>query len=344
MSPERVDPGRDRLDDEDDAEGRSAAITPACTQRAAELYRRAIDTVHERLDARGGRADEAAREHLPLGQHRARQRARASSATGWGSTSGRSSTPPRRSRSASCRFSPGPGLGGHCIPIDPFYLSWKAREFGFYTEFIELAGKVNEEMPYFCRSLVSQALNHARAARDEGLADPRARRRVQAGHRRHARVAGAEAHLAAAERRRRGLVPRPARPAVREQGVELSSVAYEPQRLRLRRDRHRPLRRSTTTGSSTTRRSSSTSATRPARRASRRRTSSSCERRLSRRPGGARLLGPEPRAQLRRARRPPLALRRERGAARGVRRALPRRDGDRRLRRAARRPTSSTPS
>ncbi|HEU5009255.1 MAG TPA: nucleotide sugar dehydrogenase [Gaiellaceae bacterium] len=59
-------------------------------------------------------------------------------------------------------FQPGPGLGGHCIPIDPFYLTWKAREFGFYTEFIELAGKVNESMPYFCRSLVSQALNHAR--------------------------------------------------------------------------------------------------------------------------------------------------------------------------------------
>ena len=59
-------------------------------------------------------------------------------------------------------FEPGPGLGGHCIPIDPFYLTWKAREYGFYTEFIELAGKVNESMPYFCRSLVSQALNHAR--------------------------------------------------------------------------------------------------------------------------------------------------------------------------------------
>jgi UDP-N-acetyl-D-glucosamine dehydrogenase len=59
-------------------------------------------------------------------------------------------------------FKPGPGLGGHCIPIDPFYLTWKAREFGFYTEFIELAGKVNESMPYFCRSLVSQALNHSR--------------------------------------------------------------------------------------------------------------------------------------------------------------------------------------
>jgi UDP-N-acetyl-D-glucosamine dehydrogenase len=59
-------------------------------------------------------------------------------------------------------FKPGPGLGGHCIPVDPFYLTWKAREFGFYTEFIELAGKVNESMPYFCRSLVSQALNHER--------------------------------------------------------------------------------------------------------------------------------------------------------------------------------------
>jgi UDP-N-acetyl-D-glucosamine dehydrogenase len=59
-------------------------------------------------------------------------------------------------------FEPGPGLGGHCIPIDPFYLTWKAREFGFSTEFIELAGKVNESMPYFCRSIVSQALNHAR--------------------------------------------------------------------------------------------------------------------------------------------------------------------------------------
>jgi len=59
-------------------------------------------------------------------------------------------------------FKPGPGLGGHCIPIDPFYLTWKAREFGFQTEFIELAGKVNEAMPYFCRSLVSQALNHSK--------------------------------------------------------------------------------------------------------------------------------------------------------------------------------------
>jgi UDP-N-acetyl-D-glucosamine dehydrogenase len=58
------------------------------------------------------------------------------------------------------RFEPGPGLGGHCIPIDPFYLTWKAREFDFSTRFIELAGEVNQNMPYYCRSRVSQALNH----------------------------------------------------------------------------------------------------------------------------------------------------------------------------------------
>jgi UDP-N-acetyl-D-glucosamine dehydrogenase len=57
-------------------------------------------------------------------------------------------------------FKPGPGLGGHCIPLDPYYLSWKAREFDFTTRFIELAGEINNNMPYFCRSVVSQALNH----------------------------------------------------------------------------------------------------------------------------------------------------------------------------------------
>jgi UDP-N-acetyl-D-glucosamine dehydrogenase len=57
------------------------------------------------------------------------------------------------------KFQPGPGLGGHCIPVDPFYLSWKAREFDFWTEFIELAGKVNENMPYFCVEKLHHALN-----------------------------------------------------------------------------------------------------------------------------------------------------------------------------------------
>jgi UDP-N-acetyl-D-glucosamine dehydrogenase len=57
------------------------------------------------------------------------------------------------------RFEPGPGMGGHCLPVDPFYLSWKARELDFATEFIELAGKVNQTQPYFCVEQAERALN-----------------------------------------------------------------------------------------------------------------------------------------------------------------------------------------
>src|SRR5438132_2799893 len=59
------------------------------------------------------------------------------------------------------RFEPGPGMGGHCLPVDPFYLSWRAREFDMATEFIELAGKVNQQMPYHCVTKVQSALNAA---------------------------------------------------------------------------------------------------------------------------------------------------------------------------------------
>jgi UDP-N-acetyl-D-glucosamine dehydrogenase len=57
------------------------------------------------------------------------------------------------------RFDPGPGMGGHCLPVDPFYLSWKARELEFCTEFIELAGKVNQRTPYVCVERIERALN-----------------------------------------------------------------------------------------------------------------------------------------------------------------------------------------
>ena len=56
-------------------------------------------------------------------------------------------------------YYPGPGLGGHCIPIDPFYLTWKAREYGVNTRFIELAGEVNSSMPEYVISKVAQGLN-----------------------------------------------------------------------------------------------------------------------------------------------------------------------------------------
>jgi UDP-N-acetyl-D-glucosamine dehydrogenase len=57
------------------------------------------------------------------------------------------------------RFDPGPGVGGHCIPLDPFYLAWKAREYDFHVRFIELAGEINVGMPYFVREKVIRALN-----------------------------------------------------------------------------------------------------------------------------------------------------------------------------------------
>ena len=61
-------------------------------------------------------------------------------------------------------FYPGPGIGGHCIPVDPFYLTWKAQEHGFTTRFIELAGEINESMPGFVVRQVGKALNDRRTA------------------------------------------------------------------------------------------------------------------------------------------------------------------------------------
>ena len=69
------------------------------------------------------------------------------------------------------RFNPGPGMGGHCLPVDPFYLSWKAREYGRPTDFIELAGEVNQAMPRFCAEKVARALNeHAKPVRGSRIA------------------------------------------------------------------------------------------------------------------------------------------------------------------------------
>ena len=63
-------------------------------------------------------------------------------------------------------FKPGPGMGGHCLPVDPFYLAWKARQYDVPTEFIELAGEVNQAMPYFCAEKITRALNdHSKPVR-----------------------------------------------------------------------------------------------------------------------------------------------------------------------------------
>jgi UDP-N-acetyl-D-glucosamine dehydrogenase len=160
FSPERVDPGRTDWTTKNVPKV-AGGITPACTERAAALYGCAIDTVHRVSTPEAAELTKLLENifrsvNIALVNELAilcdRMNIDIWEVVGAASTKPFGFMP----------FSPGPGLGGHCIPIDPFYLTWKAREFGFYTEFIELAGKVNEEMPYFCRSLVSQALNHAK--------------------------------------------------------------------------------------------------------------------------------------------------------------------------------------
>ena len=159
MSPERVDPGREDWTTKTTPKV-VGGITPECTRRAAEIYRRAVETVHEVSTPEAAELTKLLENifrsvNIALVNELA-QLCERMGIDVWEVVSAASTKP-----FGFMRFSPGPGLGGHCIPIDPFYLTWKAREFGFYTEFIELAGKVNESMPYFCRSLVSQALNHS---------------------------------------------------------------------------------------------------------------------------------------------------------------------------------------
>jgi UDP-N-acetyl-D-glucosamine dehydrogenase len=160
FSPERVDPGRTDWTTKNVPKV-AGGITPACTERAAELYGSAIDTVHRVSSPEAAELTKLLENifrsvNIALVNELAILCDRMNIDI-WEVVNAAGTKP-----FGFMSFSPGPGLGGHCIPIDPFYLTWKAREFGFYTEFIELAGKVNEEMPYFCRSLVSQALNHAK--------------------------------------------------------------------------------------------------------------------------------------------------------------------------------------
>jgi UDP-N-acetyl-D-glucosamine dehydrogenase len=160
FSPERVDPGRTDWTTKNVPKV-AGGITAACTEAAAVLYGSAIDTVHRVSTPEAAELTKLLENifrsvNIALVNELAILCDRMNIDI-WEVVDAASTKP-----FGFMPFSPGPGLGGHCIPIDPFYLTWKAREFGFYTEFIELAGKVNEEMPYFCRSLVSQALNHSK--------------------------------------------------------------------------------------------------------------------------------------------------------------------------------------
>jgi UDP-N-acetyl-D-glucosamine dehydrogenase len=160
FSPERVDPGNATWTTRNVPKV-VGGITPECTERAARLYEGAVETVHRVSTPEAAELTKLLENifrsvNIALVNELA-QLCERMEIDVWEVIEAAATKP-----FGFMSFQPGPGLGGHCIPIDPFYLTWKAREYDFSTEFIELAGKVNENMPYYCRSLVSQALNHGR--------------------------------------------------------------------------------------------------------------------------------------------------------------------------------------
>jgi UDP-N-acetyl-D-glucosamine dehydrogenase len=168
FSPERVDPGRHDWKTKNTPKI-VGGVTDACTARAVELYESAVDTVHPVSSPEAAELTKLL-ENIFRSVNIALVNELAQLCDRMGidvwEVVGAAATKPFGFMS----FRPGPGLGGHCMPIDPFYLTWKAREYDFYTEFIELAGKVNENMPYWCLGKIVRALNaHEKALKGSKL-------------------------------------------------------------------------------------------------------------------------------------------------------------------------------
>jgi UDP-N-acetyl-D-glucosamine dehydrogenase len=158
MSPERVDPGRTDWTTKTTPKV-VGGINAASTEAAADVYRKAMDTVVTVSTPDAAELTKLLENifravNIALMNELAQLTDRMEIDV-WEVVDAAATKP-----FGFMSFKPGPGLGGHCIPIDPFYLTWKAREYDFSTRFIELAGEINNNMPYFCRSVVSQALNH----------------------------------------------------------------------------------------------------------------------------------------------------------------------------------------
>jgi len=158
FAPERVDPGRTDWTTKSTPKV-VGGIDPASTKAAADLYRSALDNVHEVSTAESAELTKLLENifrsvNIALVNELAQLCDRMDIDV-WEVIEAAATKP-----FGFMPFQPGPGLGGHCIPLDPYYLAWKAREFDFNTRFIELAGEINNNMPYFCRSVISQALNH----------------------------------------------------------------------------------------------------------------------------------------------------------------------------------------
>ena len=158
FSPERVDPGRTDWTTKTVPKV-VGGIDEASTDAAAELYGSAVDTVYRVSSPEAAELTKLLENiYRSVNIALVNELAQLCDRMGidiWEVVDAAATKP-----FGFAAFQPGPGLGGHCIPIDPFYLTWKAREYDFATRFIELAGEVNQNMPYYCRSRVSQALNH----------------------------------------------------------------------------------------------------------------------------------------------------------------------------------------
>jgi UDP-N-acetyl-D-glucosamine dehydrogenase len=160
FSPERVDPGRTDFTMRTTAK-LVGGVTPACTERAAVLYGRVCDHI-----VRVSTPEVAEMAKLLENIFRSVNIALVNELTMLADRMGidiwevidAAATKPY----GYMRFEPGPGMGGHCLPVDPFYLAWRAREFHMATEFIELAGKINQQMPLYCVERIDRALNDVR--------------------------------------------------------------------------------------------------------------------------------------------------------------------------------------
>jgi UDP-N-acetyl-D-glucosamine dehydrogenase len=162
FSPERVDPGNERWHTRNVPKV-IGGLTPACTALARALYAGSIDTIVEVSSPKVAEMVKLLENtfravNIGLVNELALMCDRLGISV-WEVVDAAATKP-----FGFMPFYPGPGLGGHCIPIDPFYLSWKARQVGFEARFIELAGQVNGAMPLHVAEKVAEALNSQQKA------------------------------------------------------------------------------------------------------------------------------------------------------------------------------------
>jgi UDP-N-acetyl-D-glucosamine dehydrogenase len=157
FSPERVDPGRTdyTLRNTPKVLG---GLTPECHRRAVELYREVCDNIVEVSTPEAAELTKIL-ENVFRSVNIALMNELAILCDRMGIDVWEVVDAAATKPYGFMRFDPGPGMGGHCLPVDPFYLAWRAREFDTQTEFIELAGEVNQAMPYFCVERITRALN-----------------------------------------------------------------------------------------------------------------------------------------------------------------------------------------